>query len=200
MCINSYVGHKFFFTPVGSKKRVAQAVASAASFENILKPDNLSPEVAARVAEEEKFRADYYEKNGFQWLSGYGRPKPKWHMWEAKEVGQKHTVTSKQVIRTAPLVSPYHHHTITHPITTSHHTPHHHTITPQTLFEREPENHSLEEEQQCRVGEEASFDLEVVSTHPKVFKIMNFLSEAECDHIVQKGKVHVDMRIVWTCV
>jgi hypothetical protein len=151
MCINSYVGHKFFFTPIGSKERVAKAQASADSFENLLKPKNMRPELAERVAAEEKFRGDYYEENGFHWLSGYGRPKPRWHMWEAKEVGQKHTVKTNN-----------------------------------TFMHREPEKG--EEAGQCQVDEETTFQLEVLSTHPKVFKIENFLSDEECAHIIQKGK------------
>ena len=30
-----------------------------------------------------------------------------------------------------------------------------------------------------------------INTHPKVFKIMNFLSAAECDHIIAKGKAQL---------
>ena len=103
-------------------------------------PEVISPELQAFIDTDQKFRDDYFKRTGVHWLSEIDRPPPRWHMWEAKEVGQKHTVTTNE-----------------------------------TLFERLPSKDAKahdDEAKQCRVAEdEVTFELEVLSTHPKVFKI-----------------------------
>jgi hypothetical protein len=141
-CQSSYVGHKFFFTELGSTKKITSVVASIDEPGKLIMPEVVSPELAAFIATDKKFRDEYYERTGVHWLAEIDRPPPRWHQWEAKEVGQKHVLTTNE-----------------------------------TLFETLPEkglDHHEDESKQCRVpdeNEEVKFELEVISTHPKVFKI-----------------------------
>jgi hypothetical protein len=102
---NSYEGHVFFFTEKGNKKKeIARFKISRDKVLYVVQDKNKPPpaKYLEALKKEEQFGVEYLNRTGVEWRHYYGpdgpRPPPKLHMWSAKEVGEKHEVTSTQGI------------------------------------------------------------------------------------------------------
>eukprot|EP01040_Poterioochromonas_malhamensis_P009728 gene9728-10568_t len=101
--VNSYIGHVFFFTAQGNKDKVyvRHTVRSEQVVYVIQDPlQPAPPAMLEHLRKELLFMEQYKNRTGIPWIHYFGpegpRSPPIYHMWEAKEIGQVHKVTSTE--------------------------------------------------------------------------------------------------------
>lgn len=168
----TYPGHQFIWSEVHSDPPVPLQTFQIDE-ETLVYPfvDSTTTKKALdELNKELDFREEYYEKNGFDWIgTTYPRPPVTLYMHRPKYIGEKFSV---QINDTGAY----------------------HYTCPEDNFkdclQKQSTNHA-DLSIATQEGPE-SLELEVMSTHPRVFRIKNFLSEFECDYIINQAtpKLH----------
>jgi len=178
----TYPTHAFYFTPFNDpNQRLNQFVVSSKTSVYVYDPvaDGTADLSSWTPAERDlyqlqtenlKFAQQYKQKTGRDWLALYGRrERPLHKMWDATHFGQTHYVNTNQT--------------------------HFHTIPPADKLKETnsqsggctrrlgPDEPRILSE--YRNEEVLSLKMTVISCAPRAFEILDFLSEAEVDHILE---------------
>merc|ERR1712228_990987 len=165
---NSYVGHEFYFTSMDKRTKEeteffrVHIVANVNQY--ILPPEPGKEDDPHYIAlmKEKQFVTEYIDRTGYPWLAHYPRHPPIHHMWPASFIGQTHTIVTNETYW---------------------------TCVPELYPKTGPSTKDLEKCHRSSLNNEnLEIKLEVISKEPRAFLIMNTLSDAECDLIMELAK------------
>merc|ERR1712228_97520 len=165
---NSYVGHEFYFTSMDKRTKEeteffrVHIVANVNQY--ILPPEPGKEDDPHYIAlmKEKQFVTEYIDRTGYPWLAHYPRHPPIHHMWPASFIGQTHTIVTNETYW---------------------------TCVPELYPKSGPSTKDLEKCHRSSLNNEnLAIKLEVISKEPRAFLIMNTLSDAECDLIMELAK------------
>jgi len=183
--INTYIGHKFFFTAKSDKSKERLLLVVMQKFEPhyYLYSEKRRKEMNAdKKKERQKFLQNYYKREGRPWVHYWPRPKPIHFMYDADFEGQTWQVESNQ---TRYVACP-------EMVCTA-------DGEEQTCVAADTSKDSSEEtevnpravrSEHCEQSpEEETIELEVelICDSPRAYRVRNLLSDYESDQIIGKG-------------
>jgi len=175
--INSYIGHKFFFTPKDDKtNRLHMVIMQKYEPHYYLYSAERRAEMDKdKQKERQQFLKEYFDREGRAWVHYWPREAPVHHMYDADFEGQTWIVESE--------------HTKYGPCQNS--------STVCAADSQDSCSAEVEEKTSWReqveashcVGDEQSLNIEVelICDAPRAYHVKNLLSDYECDQIIAKG-------------
>jgi len=178
--INTFIGHKFFFTPkTNRKKRLHNVIMQKYEPHYYLYSEKRRKELnAEKQKERQQFLQSYYKENGRPWVHFWPRPKPIYHMYGADFEGQTWTIESKET-RYVPCAN----------ITCSAESGQEVCSAVEAEEGVDVNYREVQSEhcEQSEEGESIELEIELICDSPRAYRVRNLLTDYECDQIIAKG-------------
>jgi len=181
--MNTFNDHRFYWTPTeNSYEKLDINVMTPAIGTYILKDKETRARIKAEYEQEKReFMDAYYQRNGIRWGNVYPRDPVTHFMHNITNIGQKITVKSNYTRYNKCDINEY--------------------SNKDDIKTVESDGYYYDKMNElkwryynntyyCRNNKEIEIELEVLCTKPKVMRILNFLSDDECESIINLGIKH----------